>query len=422
MDVYPGRLIFVHMPKTAGQAVNAWLAGALGTGVVSDNSTGMHRDLIGRLGGLYSVISGHVAFHPGEKLDPRYRYVTVLREPVDRALSWIYYLLKNVPDHPSTLALKEGAAEFVATRGAKANDVFANSLRDPYLSTLSPIGRNPLDKEDLIEATLATLRSFDVVGCYERMPRFLAALGSLLHIVEPASLPIVNETLARPEISDADPTMVDRIRALTARDREVYRRVIEDLDRFCPERPEAEQFEPPSSGWRRLDRVASPVYSTGDITVLGAEIKPLPTVQQGAVVEVRIDIRVNRPMAELDVGLHVTDSDGRLLLGTATSKQGVPVRHVECGEYRISHHLTANLPWGSHPIGIAVAEVDGSERRQLIRLEGLVTLQIQALAANRSVGLSPCPVFTLVHRLSVPSEPQVASSVFSGQTAHAQYA
>ena len=78
---YPGRLIFDHLPKTAGQAINAWLVAELGSGCVTPNLIGSHVDLIRKYGGLYSIISAHVHFDDGKGLDPRYQYMTLFREP-----------------------------------------------------------------------------------------------------------------------------------------------------------------------------------------------------------------------------------------------------------------------------------------------------------------------------------------------------
>ena len=94
LQAFPGRVVFDHLPKTAGQAVNAWLRSSLGAACVTTTLAGDHRELITRYGGEYSLISAHVTFS-GEGLDPRYQYVTCLREPIDRAISWLFFVLNN---------------------------------------------------------------------------------------------------------------------------------------------------------------------------------------------------------------------------------------------------------------------------------------------------------------------------------------
>jgi hypothetical protein len=68
---FNGRVIFDHLPKCAGQAVNAWLRANLGSASVTENLIGEHRNLIRSFGGDYPVISGHLHFHE-QALDPRY--------------------------------------------------------------------------------------------------------------------------------------------------------------------------------------------------------------------------------------------------------------------------------------------------------------------------------------------------------------
>ncbi len=71
-NAFPGRIIFDHLAKTAGQAVNAWLQQELGTGSVTDNLIGSQRELIQGYGGNYSIIGGHFSFD-GSGFDPRYQ-------------------------------------------------------------------------------------------------------------------------------------------------------------------------------------------------------------------------------------------------------------------------------------------------------------------------------------------------------------
>ena len=102
--VFPGRIIFDHLPKTAGMSINSWLIDSLGDGCVIPNLIGMHSDLIVSYGGLYSIISGHIHFSAREGLDPRYQYITCIREPIDRVVSWLYFVSNNIYNsHPVNL-------------------------------------------------------------------------------------------------------------------------------------------------------------------------------------------------------------------------------------------------------------------------------------------------------------------------------
>lgn len=91
---FDGRVIFDHLPKCAGQAVNAWLRACLGSASVTENLIGEHRSLIRAFGGNYPVISGNLDFQK-RGMDPRYKYITILRESLDRAISWLYYITQR---------------------------------------------------------------------------------------------------------------------------------------------------------------------------------------------------------------------------------------------------------------------------------------------------------------------------------------
>ena len=179
-DHFSGRVVFDHLQKTAGQAVNAWLTSVLGTGSVSPNLIGEHRELLRAYGGRYCVVSGHVLFEYGDRPDPRYTYITLLRHPVERALSWLGFLLGNVPVTAATRGLIEGARAFLDTDGGTCSDELLATLRNPYVEHFGRQRLNaPASASETLAAACEAIAAYDVVGCYERMPRFLADVAAV---------------------------------------------------------------------------------------------------------------------------------------------------------------------------------------------------------------------------------------------------
>src|SRR5260221_8999484 len=129
------RCLFDHIPKTAGQAVNRLLKEALGERRVTDPLIGVHKELISRYG-HYDIITAHVTFKPGSTLDSAYTYFTILREPVDRALSCLYYLSCNVPETSLTRGLIEAARLFLSSEGDSLSAGFVAGLRNSYFTYL----------------------------------------------------------------------------------------------------------------------------------------------------------------------------------------------------------------------------------------------------------------------------------------------
>src|SRR6266404_4061207 len=119
---FPGRVIIDHRPKTGGQALAAWLNAKLGSGCVSPNLVGSSYELIKTYGGLYSIISGHVNFIGRGVLDPRYQYITCIRHPVDRALSWLYFVLNDAKIDRYSSHVREAAEIFYRSDGEECPD------------------------------------------------------------------------------------------------------------------------------------------------------------------------------------------------------------------------------------------------------------------------------------------------------------
>jgi hypothetical protein len=219
---FDGRIIFDHLPKTAGQAVNAWLVNALGGSCVTDNKSGVHQELIRLYGGEYSVISAHVAFE-GHGLDPRYHYITCLREPVDRTASWLYFVLSN--HAPSQLTDIWPAAErFIASEGEELDQCLLGHISNPYVNHFSNIfsTRERNDAEKLGDA-LHAIEEYDAWGLFEELSDFLSDMAALIGLPAPEQLKRVNVTRARQSVDELSPQLHQRLEELNALDIEFYR-------------------------------------------------------------------------------------------------------------------------------------------------------------------------------------------------------
>lgn len=92
MSVEP-KIIFLHIPKTAGQSVHAALENAYGSDAVCPARVNeqLRRFTIKELN-RYKVFSGHLDWSMLDCIQgPKYVF-TVLREPMDRILSFYFYL------------------------------------------------------------------------------------------------------------------------------------------------------------------------------------------------------------------------------------------------------------------------------------------------------------------------------------------
>lgn len=233
--VFPGRIIFDHLPKTAGTAVAHWLMDELGLGCVTSTLIGEHRDLIRQYGGLYSIISAHMHFARYPGLDARYQYITLLREPVDRTLSQLYFLLNN-HDDSQIPELRAMVKQFIDSDGADIdnrllngnlfNDAFNAGTSNPYVEHFYSInGHNGMSDDEKIACALATIRQYDVVGLYENLPAFLADVSALLGVAVSQQFARINVTKQRPDIAQLSPALRNRIEDLNRLDIRFYAEV-----------------------------------------------------------------------------------------------------------------------------------------------------------------------------------------------------
>lgn len=219
LQPYSGRLIFDHFPKTAGQAINAWLAEALGNGTVSPNMIASQRDLLS-YAGTYPILSAHVLFGEGDGLDSRFQYATLLRDPVDRVISWLHFVVHNhaTADFPE---INDACSAYLESDGEEFRPVLVPHLLNTCTMHFAAIhGANGLNDSELVDTAFRAISSYDCLGIYERLDEFVASLATLIGIPAPDSLRPLNVTTERPAVNSIGPKLRDSILKLTALDRQ----------------------------------------------------------------------------------------------------------------------------------------------------------------------------------------------------------
>ena len=216
---FSGRVVFDHLPRTAGQSVSAWLRTMLGTGSATVPLIGEHRALLRRYGGEYPIICGHVAFRD-DGFDPRYKYWTVLREPRDRAVSWIFYLLNNSNREFLSEGLWIGAKQFIESGGANTTSVFEASITAPYVRHLCTT--RPAGGADELSHAKKMLSRYDLIGFYEDLPAFVLDVSNAVGARSPAPFPLLNESSKRLRWDELAPGCLKKIDDLIALDIELY--------------------------------------------------------------------------------------------------------------------------------------------------------------------------------------------------------
>ena len=104
------RLVFDHIPKTAGASIIAALEQAFAEAGTLPSISNAHRQAVSAAGPR-RLLAGHLWFAPGEPLAEGWDYCTLLRDPLDRFLSqyWFGKSVANqlVPASPNHVLLRD---------------------------------------------------------------------------------------------------------------------------------------------------------------------------------------------------------------------------------------------------------------------------------------------------------------------------
>jgi len=382
--VYNGRLIFDHLPKTAGQAVNAWLQKELGSGCVSTNLGGGHQELVRRCGGEYSIVSGHLDFC-GEGLDPRYQYMTLFRDPVDRVVSHLFFILNNHKADQLT-ELFAWAEEFVASNGRHLNEGLRPYISDYCINhfiSIEKSGATVISGDEKVAKALEFVKKYNVVGLYEELPEFFADVADLIGIPAPEQIERVNVTKSRPSCNTVSSELRERIVELNQMDVQLYEKVI----RWKKSQPSRKQRQVLVSPWEKYESVRDRVFTTPCIPEIQATLRGGGEVVFGQLIAFEVDFLLTRQVHELEAGIHIVDENKRWVFGTNSTLQGKIYRDISAGSHRITHHLIADLPAGNYTAGISFAErLPEGKTQELAWYDVLCKFRVQHDVPLPSVG------------------------------------
>lgn len=207
---------FIHIPKTAGTTViniiNSWYPGVNRImswhGIPQEQRASLPDEpiLVGHIPLRYLAIDAH----------KNALWFTVLRDPIEQAISCYYEAAKNIAHRPPHLQeLLELGLEGLIFSG-HFNEIWNDSLR--FLSGLP----KEASRRQAVESAKYNLKHFTLVGSYDNLERFVDKMARILGREPPEQLPRENENHFKPariELSDRARKALEEI---TAADREVY--------------------------------------------------------------------------------------------------------------------------------------------------------------------------------------------------------
>ncbi|SDW03624.1 Wzt carbohydrate-binding domain-containing protein [Nitrosomonas communis] len=394
--IFAGRVIFDHLPKTAGQAINSWLTSELGSGCVTPNLIGDHQNLIQRYGGEYSLISAHVHFL-GNGLDPRYHYITALREPLDRALSWLFFVLKNHKDEQLP-GLWELVERFVLSDGEDLDPNLRGHISNPYVEHFSNvISITPRSAEVKFTDALSAIEQYDVWGLYEEMPTFLQDVAVLIGLPAPSQIRRVNVTHSRPAVEQISSSFYKRLDELNKLDIEFYRFLCERWNKKYTQRtiialPKVSSWVPYNPVRDQVAVGPTQVLVAPIFALLSATIEGNNNIFVGQTLRFSLEFSLAIDVTDLEVSLQLLDENGRLVFSTNTRPIERPLLQVVCGAHCLHYDLIAELPEGRYTAGFTFTEHNAESSLNLARYDKLIKFQVHIPKPRSSIGYVDLPV------------------------------
>lgn len=358
--VFNGRVIFDHLPKTAGQAVNAWFRQNLGTAAVTDNSIGMHHALIREYGGIYPIISAHVAFD-GKGLTPHYQYITCIREPIDRAISWLFFVVNN--HNPEQYpGLWEAAERFITSDGEDHDTVLDWYIQNPYIEHFSNIISTRMRTADIrLQEALTAITHYDLWGLYEDMPQFINDVRGLLHIREIAPMPRFNVTKDRPAVHEISPALHAKLTAMNQADLQFYQTLrIWYANRTNPlhQKPNTKRYT---------------LYKPAELYFC-SDNPPIQIKRHS--LRLHLKVRTNGMIEHLGIRTSLFDHEGRLVLDATHNARTSRHTLTHTGQYRIEIACPVNhLAQGTYKMVCALSQYGLKGYRELLNYESVVTFE-----------------------------------------------
>lgn len=231
----PRPLLLLHIRKTAGSALRDLIVNRFDQQrcLLQAHAKAVANEDLNQ----YDFVTGHIGVGHVRRFLERPLVATVLREPVDRALSTFYFFRENdaaffrqleidlTPEdfaervRFTTLANEMSCADFLAAHP----DLARRHMADVHIRSLldGPVV-DPIGERHLAEAK-ATLTACDVVGLTERLDDTIACLEHTCGWEGVGPATVFNKTRNRKRVADEDPRVVARLAEWNRLDAELYR-------------------------------------------------------------------------------------------------------------------------------------------------------------------------------------------------------
>ena len=210
------KILFLHLPKTAGTSLRHALQEAYGAEAVSPHVNACflqnsNLELLNR----FTFICGHLSFSDAHRLFPDAAIMTVVRNPIERCLSWYWYARSTSIDRVAD-------AEFLDVQAAKQFDLetffslpSAVVFHNIHNRMTRQLGGHACDRHINLEAAYkqaqTTLKQCIWIGRQDHLDHDLQRLSRLFPKLQCQSIPRSNVTANRSSASTLNNVTLEKI-------------------------------------------------------------------------------------------------------------------------------------------------------------------------------------------------------------------
>jgi hypothetical protein len=215
-------IIFTHIPKTAGSSFYWSLIEPNTPDAVVYRYRGLRRLLLDR-GYSADVVRGHAPYgvHVFAPRTPA-KYITILREPVDRSVSYYYFVKDSGREHPDRADAESlTLTSFFSLR--KYQNWQTRYLAGIPFHRLYGSGTGPVLDRVMLRAALTHLvNRYVCFGIQENFESSLALAAHSMQWPERKEMPRLNFTRDRPDVATLTSAELQSVRESNALDCELY--------------------------------------------------------------------------------------------------------------------------------------------------------------------------------------------------------
>jgi hypothetical protein len=386
--------LFDHLPKTGGTAFRTVLEEMCGREKVSPHIEGRSEIWALQRYSKYRVISGHfVAQQPGDFRAGGRARLTILRHPVERAISEYFYRrhhsFEGVDDKLARWAKQYDICTFFRMREETDETGVTNYYTKHFASRLT---RDMGDSKAMLALARKSLAKYEFVGISEQMASSVDLFCWLFSLPPVEDVPLINVTSSRMDVESLDADTRSTLNRMNELDLQLYQSAVEHFDeqkqrmahQLLREKSRRPRWLRPSVFFPSLRHSqSSPVHAAGNrhdaerpalvenepqaplenfgngrirtttVRIEGAR-SGTNEVAPGETVRVTFCITAETDEPNLTVGIHIRDALGEIVFGTNSHLQSKAISVCAGQAYEVTYSFPANLNRGRYVIGGAL--------------------------------------------------------------------